>query len=280
MIASIRLLMFRVLRALSIYIVSPIEYNWFKVFKEQKKLGLEINRQINLSVIRFDLNGSSLKPKFRSNSSDIAVFRQIFILNEYMPAIQILQSVGKVVKNMVDAGANVGFTSLQVAAFFPEVKILAIEADPENYQWLKQNLETHFPNRTTALNRALWSTNEALTFENSNNTNYWARKMTPSASQGVNSIIGYSAKDMLDYYGAETIDFLKIDIEGAETEFFKDKETSLELLKNTRLMAIELHGNEVFERVLKDLLVLAGFFYFHSSESIIAYNKHIYSNKP
>src|SRR5262249_54939154 len=66
---------------------------------------------------------------FRSNSSDISVFSQIFVQMEYASLInQMKGNVGLV----VDLGANVGFSSAYFLSAFPDAHVIAVEPDPQN----------------------------------------------------------------------------------------------------------------------------------------------------
>lgn len=268
--AALRLILYRIFRTISIRLISPEEYNWFKVSKASN---LVINKNKQQAIINVTVNGQQLKPVIRRRGSDIAVFRQIFILNEYLPAIQLLQSMKRPVKVIVDAGANIGLTSIQLASYFHEAKILSIEADPQNFEVLKKNLNTHFPERIQPINRALWSTNATLNLTQDNTRSYWARSVSEHSVANGYSVKGFTIEDLQQETQHQVIDFLKIDIEGAEASFFENRDHSSNLLLSIAVLAIELHGDEIFEKKFKELLHETGFLQFHSGESLFAVNK-------
>src|SRR6266850_347350 len=93
---------------------------------------------------------------FRYNSSDVNVFSQIFVTNEYRP-LNILPNV----KLVIDCGAYVGYSSAYFLSRFPEAHVLAVEPDKKNYELLKQNLMV-YGNRAKAINAAMWPSKTGL----------------------------------------------------------------------------------------------------------------------
>src|SRR5947208_4936670 len=71
----------------------------------------------------------------RRGTSDIWTFDQIFVDHEYR-CIDSLQGV----TTIIDAGANVGYSSAYFLSRFPEARIIALEPDPENFNALRRNL--------------------------------------------------------------------------------------------------------------------------------------------
>src|ERR1051326_8504661 len=64
----------------------------------------------------------------RTGTSDLPVFRQIFIDEEYNFQIPFQPSV------IFDLGANVGFASIYFANKFPNARIIAVEPEISNYR--------------------------------------------------------------------------------------------------------------------------------------------------
>ena len=60
--------------------------------------------------------------------SDIPTFKKIFIEQEY--DINLLREP----KSIIDAGVNVGFTSVYFANKYPDCRILAIEPEASNFE--------------------------------------------------------------------------------------------------------------------------------------------------
>jgi len=77
------------------------------------------------------------KVAIRNNSSDIPLFTNIFILEEYNVSNE------NQVSTIIDCGANVGLASLYFLSKFPNATIIAVEPEIHNYLMLKRNLDNY-----------------------------------------------------------------------------------------------------------------------------------------
>lgn len=66
--------------------------------------------------------------EIRPGTSDMAVFRKIFLQREYS------LECGQKPKLIIDGGANVGYASIFFAHKYPSAHIIAIEPEKRNYQ--------------------------------------------------------------------------------------------------------------------------------------------------
>ena len=69
----------------------------------------------------------------RENSSDTAVFNQVFYRNEYNIELKEEPEI------IIDCGANIGLASVYFANKYPGALIIAIEPEPSNYEMLIKN---------------------------------------------------------------------------------------------------------------------------------------------
>jgi FkbM family methyltransferase len=119
---------------------------------------------------------------------------------------------------------------------YPNAKILAFEPDNSNFELLNNNIKNWDLKDIEIQNAAIWIDNLGVNFiadgnmaskiDESNNTAHNENQKTKSVR----------LKDLL----TEKIDFLKIDIEGAEYEVLVDCESKLSFVEN---LFIEYHGN-------------------------------------
>lgn len=158
----------------------------------------------------------------RKNTSDIEVFKQIFVSREYNFAININPKI------IVDAGANVGYSALYFANRFPKAKIIAIEPEKENFKILKQN--TLIYDNIQSIKAGLWYKKTKLKIVD-NGLGEWGFKT--EEGQDVPTI---TIDEILDKY--KKIDILKIDIEGAEKEIFSH---NCDWIDKVDILVIELH---------------------------------------
>lgn len=93
---------------------------------------------------------------FRPATSDLGIFNQIFVGREYAPL-----DVMETPRLVVDAGANVGYSSAYFLSRFPTVQIIALEPDPGNAELCRRNLAP-YGDRARVLVRAVWPHTDTL----------------------------------------------------------------------------------------------------------------------
>ena len=69
----------------------------------------------------------------RLRTTDVSVFEEIIVNSEYH-----FEYAGEP-RTIVDAGANIGLTSVFFANRFPQARIFAIEPEAQNFEMLKKN---------------------------------------------------------------------------------------------------------------------------------------------
>ncbi len=172
----------------------------------------------------------------RRNSSDLYVFDQIFIELQY----RCLDGVYSP-KLIVDCGANVGYSTAYFLSKFPSSKVIAIEPDSENFRLLKKNAHP-YGKRCELIQGAVWPKEELLNINiPTTAASEWAISVSPCAN-GQGSVQAITIQSLLA--GEARISILKIDIEGAEYELFREKPDWLDRVDN---IVIELHGRRCEE---------------------------------
>jgi FkbM family methyltransferase len=168
----------------------------------------------------------------RLGTSDLKCLEKVFIADEYRLPFVLFPHL------IVDAGANIGMATLYFANQFPEARIIAIEPEPSNFCMLKRNCGG-LP-RVTLVQAALWPDHCPLTISSST-AEKWRFTVTDQSPSGssLTGIPTVTIQDVLSLMGADRIDLLKLDIEGAEVELFR--EGADRWLDRVRIIAIELH---------------------------------------
>lgn len=125
---------------------------------------------------------------------------------------------------IIDCGANVGISCLYYLTKFPEASVTAFEANPEIAKHLRNNLKANAGNSVEVIEKAVWTEDGTLNFtEDSSDSG----SISNSGSLIVKSI------RLKDYLQKEVeVDFLKIDIEGAEVQVLNDIKDELVKVKN------------------------------------------------
>jgi FkbM family methyltransferase len=167
----------------------------------------------------------------RPGTSDVPTFEKIFISQEY----EFPYPSGKP-GLIIDAGANVGYASIFFAKKFPSSRILAVEPEQSNHELLLRNIAA-YPN-VTAVHAALWNRNVPLRIQNPKDEN-WAFRMAEAQPDDPDPCDGITVSELMAMVGADTVDILKLDIEGAEKDVFKSGFEPW--LPKVAVIVIELH---------------------------------------
>jgi FkbM family methyltransferase len=142
------------------------------------------------------------------------------------------------VQTIVDVGANIGLASAYFLWRAPQARLVALEPDPLNNPRCMRNLAA-FGVRAAIHRAGLWARPCRIQVVESANVGTWASTVAPAeATADADTIEAFDMATLLDRYGLETLDLLKIDIEGAEREIFAADD--LGWLERVRCIQIEL----------------------------------------
>ena len=160
------------------------------------------------------------------------------------------------VATIVDAGANIGTTSVFLLNTYTSSRLFALEPDPSNFEVLQRNLRPYGA-RAIALRRALWHRPESLRLERGKfrDGGAWSIQVKPT-DLGVTEVEGTTIGAFMSEHSLSSIDILKIDIEGAERHIFE--ETASEWLGRVGAIAIELHDSDCRSAFVQATACLSG----------------------
>jgi FkbM family methyltransferase len=185
------------------------------------KFGLGYVSNIKLSTIKY--------PFFlRAKTSDVSVFSQVFLRNEY----DIEFDNPKIV---IDGGANVGLFAIWIKNKYPDAKIVCVEPDPENFAILQKNVAPY--DGIYCANCGLWDKDTKLRVYDKYNIGKWAMIVEEDLKDG--NIAAMSISTLFRKYDISNCDVLKLDVETSEKQIFSANfEEWLPKVKN---VVIELH---------------------------------------
>ena len=168
----------------------------------------------------------------RNGTTDVNCLEKVFINREYEIPFELAPRL------IVDAGANVGMATLYLSHQYPNAEIVAIEPEPSNFKMLERNCGG-LPN-VTLIQAALWSRSCSLEIDDSG-SEAWAFRVSERVSTSGKTVAvpTITIQEILDRFHADRIDFLKLDIEGAELELFS--QGSEQWIDRIGSIAIELH---------------------------------------
>jgi FkbM family methyltransferase len=163
---------------------------------------------------------------------------------------------------IIDCGANIGLSIIYIKRIFPEAEIIAFEPDEKNFKLLEMNVNSYSFNKITLHKAAAWINNEPQQFTV---TGTMGSSITTEKTSDSITVNAMKLKDIIN----RKVDFLKIDIEGAEFEVLKDIEPQLHFVTN---LFIEYHGTYHQNHELLEILSIinkCGFeFYIKEAASI------------
>lgn len=149
--------------------------------------------------------------------------------------------------HIIDAGANIGLSVLYFKRLHPEATLVAYEPDPQMFELLVHNT-AGLPG-VELRNAAAWTAETRLTF-------YTEGSLAGSTEidfLGKGQAVTVEAERLRDRLVERPVDFLKIDIEGAENEVLFDIEDQLD---RVGMLFFEYHSTPGRAQRLGDLLAM------------------------
>jgi FkbM family methyltransferase len=209
----------------------------------------------------------------RTNSSDWEVFIQIFKNREYLPLVNLINFFNYKPLFIIDAGSNIGLTTIFLSNHFKEAFFYCIEPDHNNFEVLKNNVEINgIESRID--NFALWNCNECVSISNKFRDGQAWSLQTIKSNENYNVVKSITLKEITRNYKLNRIDVLKIDIEGTEEVIFSDIEI-FNVLSICAFIIVEIHEEICDREKILNNLRSANFEMFFYGEHTIGYNKNI-----
>lgn len=225
----------------------------------------------SLLTFSFPIRDISRNFALRINSSDLEVFLQIIRDGEYEEAVRHMPRLNRPPR-IVDAGANIGLTTLYLKTVFPEAEVLALEPQPENFHALTRTIALNELSSVTPLCAGLWSLDTALRANAGfRDGEAWSFSLSPVPGSDQNGIPVLSLKSLLDHHDWSRVDLLKIDIEGGEASLMRDAETVRLIATRVSLLCMEVHSEVISMDEVRQTLAAAGMKTFLGRETLLAW---------
>jgi FkbM family methyltransferase len=166
---------------------------------------------------------------------------------------------------IIDCGANIGLSVFYFKKLYPDSTVIAFEPDKKIFDILSFNVGEL--NNVTLINKGLWDEETTLKFFEEGGDG--GRIVDDKDKSG--NIIEIKTTRLKQYLN-KPVDFLKIDIEGAEYKVLRDCENEL---KNVKNLFIEYHSFVNRPQEMGELLYIiskAGFRYYVENNGIYSYS--------
>lgn len=183
---------------------------------------------------KLSIPNSNQDVHLRGDSSDTAVFRQIFVEEQYKNHF-----FNWKIEYIIDGGANIGLSSLYFSLNYKDAHIIAVEPDDINFDLLKKNTDKLW---NISYEKAwLWSENVPLAFDWSQKWTWWSNVVKSENNRWSDDVRGITVDELLKKHNYPRVDLLKIDIEGAELNLFSENTSTW--LPKVKMIMIELHDH-------------------------------------
>lgn len=243
----------------------------------------KVERHMKYTFISIDHDSEigSYKAIIREESSDPRVFNQVMLEKEYKAVSDFIAQFvhNDSIKYIIDAGGNIGLTTLYFKKKFPNAHIVSVEPDERNMCVLKKNIILNRLKQITFVKGGLWGKEDKLKIDRSfrDGKDWSITLVSDSSNLASSSIKAYTISDIISNYHFPVVDILKIDIEGAERFVFEHDIHVAAFLKKVKFIAIEIHDEfNIREKILNQLNE-NGFSIFHNGELTIGANRHLIS---
>ena len=235
-----------------IFIERGFDFNTF-LYKVFKVLGIGNSMLLRIHVPKYDY-----KFYCRINNREDLVFmtnHEEDIIEHFTP------KQGDIV---VDIGAHMGrYTIISSKRVGANGKVVAIEAHPNNFEMLNRNIKLNQLTNVVPLNYAVYSKETKIklylpdeesgyTMHHSIMPNYVFTKYKDKTEDKFVEVSANTLDYFLQLKGITDVNWVKIDVEGAEFEVLKGSHNVLSNSKDISLL-IEVHGKDTYEPIIESL---------------------------
>lgn len=216
---------------------STLRYHYSNYSKSSSRVARALSHNYKVNV-----GGKTLSLQMRELSGDLFIFHEIFLNNVYTIPVEWQHDV----KTIVDLGANIGLTTIYLTNLFPTAHFVCVEPNPETVSLLRHNL-SFLNNNLTVIEGAI-SDHTGQGFLNTSCAAYNAKLDSSSGNGALVQL--YTMQELMNQLDIESIDILKVDIEGAEKDLFCQ---NTQWLQRVKTVLIELHGGYHLNQFAADM---------------------------
>jgi FkbM family methyltransferase len=164
--------------------------------------------------------------------ADIYQVQEVMNNKQYEPT----EDIGRV-NNAVDLGASFGDSTLWLLKRFQPETLIAVEMDPGNFRLLEQNLaRNEYEGQVLTVNKAVYKEDGIVGVI----INHLHKGHGMVKEGNRNQTEAITLKTLLEECGMEDVDYLKMDIEGAE-KFVCTEENEDLFMERIRYVHMEVH---------------------------------------
>ncbi len=173
---------------------------------------------------------------FQARKEDWIAIREVLVEDEYSCIDRLFTQNAS--PRVLDLGANIGSFALRVFMRYPAAQIVSIEAADDTYQILKTNRQINASLNWEVLNNGVWREDGPLMLMR-RGISVGHRVVE---GEGEDVVQGISLNTVLSKLGWDSVDLIKMDIEGGEEVVVP---AALDVFRHTRVLVIEVHNDRI-----------------------------------
>lgn len=174
--------------------------------------------------------------KIRKNFIDKEVVEYVLIDKYHLPPKGAKLSKAGVI---LDLGSNIGLTIAHLKQVYPSMTIYGYEMNTNNYLLAKRNTNTY--KNVQLNNQAIWIDNTTVAYSANSDFDAYSINHKTNNNDRI-EIEATSILNIIEKYQLNEIDYVKMDIEGAEKHILKQKD--IRWLQYVKSINLELHLDE------------------------------------
>jgi FkbM family methyltransferase len=217
-----------------LYVERELDFGvfWYNFFKMMRK-----GNASKLSRFHVPKYGYEFYCRLNKDDFKLMALHEDEILDQFDP---------KPRDTVVDVGAHIGlYTLIAAKRVGPSGKVIAIEPDPENCNLLKRNVELNRLTNVITLECAAFSSNSKLKLYLPGKERGFTKLGTIMTNRAVTEnfleIDAATLDHLMVMQGIAQVNWIKIDVEGAELEVLKGATLTLSASKDIALL-VEIHN--------------------------------------
>jgi FkbM family methyltransferase len=221
------------MRTLCFFLPLLQRINWFDLFIFYNTKDDKNNDAKTLVPVRLRKPTHRVVYIRKFNQTDKGVFRYTFFKGYHLPPLPLNKDC-----TILDLGANIGLTMVDFKQTYPHCKIWGFEMDKANYLLAQKNIDGL--NDCWVENKAIWHEAGIVQYATNVEVDAYNISEQPKVNDATyQEVEAWSLEDVFEKYNLTKVDYIKMDIEGAEKSVLRTGKRNW--LKKVNCLNIEIH---------------------------------------